>query len=79
LLEQILQGRQGRRTEFVPGVGTAEEGAAIVPTSNRATAKAQPNFPDLRDGMDGDRTWRKDHDWIESGALSIKYLDFRSE
>jgi|HubBroStandDraft_5_1064220.scaffolds.fasta_scaffold1724046_1 hypothetical protein len=68
----MLQGRQGRRTEFVPGVGTAQEGADIVPTSKRATAKAQPNFPDLRDGMDGDRTWGKHHDWIESGAQSIE-------
>jgi|HubBroStandDraft_2_1064218.scaffolds.fasta_scaffold261883_2 hypothetical protein len=26
----------------------------------------------LRDGMDGDRTWGKDHEWIESGAQSIE-------
>lgn len=52
LLEQILQSRQGRRTEFVPGVWTAEEDATIVPTSKRETAKAQPKFPRLRDGME---------------------------
>jgi hypothetical protein len=52
-------------------LGTSEEEAAFVATSKRETARAQPNFPCLRDRMDGHRTWGKDHESM--GERSAKH------